>query len=389
MSLTTLVLSINTGSSSVRCALWRIGPHEEPLLRGHASSVGTEGVLTVTDGTGKVLLDEKRSFPDHRSALVELLEAFRMRQPLSEVVVGHRVVHGGPRHSTPVLIDAVLVQELRGLEPLAPLHQRPSIDGIEVCQERLPGRPQVACFDTAFHHGMPHVSRILPLPRDLYEAGILRYGFHGLSFEYLLAAVPAVRQGRSVLAHLGSGCSLAAVRDGQSVDTTMGLTPSGGLMMATRAGDLDPGVVLYLLRQRGLGADQLESLLDTRSGLLGLSGRTSDMRQLLDRGDSDSNAADAVAVFCHVARRHIGAMAASLGGIDQLAFTGGIGESAPPVRRQICDGLQHLGVEIEPGLNQENAPIVSRASSRCAVYVVATDEELVIARHAAFVSGPG
>jgi acetate kinase len=265
--------------------------------------------------------------------------------------------------------------------PFAPLHLPAEIAAIEAIAARMPDRPQVVCFDTAFHRDLPDVARRLPLPRAAWDAGIRRYGFHGLSYEYVLEQVGGAAAGRLVMAHLGNGVSLAAVRDGKPIDTTMGLTPTGGLMMGTRTGDIDPGALVHWMRAHDADVDALARLVDHESGLRGVSGGTSDMQALLDARATSAPAAEAVALFCWIARKHVGAMAASLGGLDTLVFTGGIGEHAAPVRAEICAGLEHLGVEIDPERNAANAASIGRPGRPCAVRIVPTDEDRMIARH--------
>lgn len=297
--------------------------------------------------------------------------------------VGHRVVHGGPDHSGPVLVDDALLAELRALVPLAPLHQPAALDSIDVARARLRDVTHVACFDTAFHRALPDVAQRLAVPEDWWRAGARRYGFHGLSYEHVLETLgPEDRRGRAVLAHLGSGASLAAVLDGRSRDTTMGLTPTGGLVMATRSGDLDPGVAAWALRTGSArDPETLEQLLDRDSGLRGISTTTGDMRILLDARAHDPRAALAVEVFVHELRKHVGAMAAVLGGMDLLVFSGGIGERSATIRAEVAAGLGHLGVELDAEANAAGRPMISAPGSRCRVRVVPADEEQVIARH--------
>jgi len=352
-----VVLCINCGSSSVKCAVYELGNGQENRLA--AVSV---------DGSG----------PD------ALEEALRVAEPFAATLTGagHRIVHGGPRHSEPSRIDDALVAELDAAIPFAPLHLPAALAGIEAVTRRHPGLPQVACFDTAFHRPMPETSWRLPLPFALAEAGVRRYGFHGLSYEYVVASIGADTLGRAVLAHLGSGASLAAVHAGRSVHTTMGFTPSGGIVMSSRSGDLDPGVLIYLTRELGYDASRLERLVDAESGLAALSGSISDMRALLERRDAgDERAALAVAVFCLEVRMQIGAYAALLGGLDTVVFTGGIGAHAAAVRTESCRGLDHLGLVLDDDRNAVAAPVISDADSRVSVRVLETDEDVVLARH--------
>jgi acetate kinase len=306
----------------------------------------------------------------------ELLAGKGLQRPSA---AGHRVVHGGPEHVQPALVDAALLASLHRIVPLAPLHLPAAIAGIEGVATRYPSLPQFVCFDTAFHAAMPEVARRLPLPDRFKE--IRRYGFHGLSYEYVMSALGPAAPSRIVIAHLGNGASLVAVKDGRAIDTTMGLTPAGGIVMGTRPGDLDPGVLFYLAREKGLGPDALEQLVDRESGLLAIGG-TSDMKTLLERSGSDPRAQLAVEMFGYSVRKAIGAFAAALGGLDLLVFTGGIGEHAAPVRAEACRGLEPFGIEVDAKRNAAHAAIISAASSRAVVRVVTTDEDAVIARHA-------
>ncbi len=357
-----VILCVNSGSSSLKGALYRIGRDEEEQLARSERPVDDAG---------------------HRAALEAVLDDLDTAGASAPRAAGHRVVHGGPRHVEPVLVDDALLDDLESVVGLAPLHLPPAITGIECVRERFPDLPQVVCFDTAFHEGMPERSRRLPIPSALAEAGIRRYGFHGLSYEYVVGAIGAQQLGRAVLAHLGNGASMVAVRGGVPIDTTMALTPAGGLMMSSRTGDVDPGVLVYLLRARGYDADSLEMLVERESGLLAVSGTSGDMRELLETRATDRNAALAVDMFCTRARAQIGAYAALLGGLDTLVFTGGIGERAAAVRAEICDGLSHLGIEIDRDRNAADAAIISTDDAACRVHVVETNEDVVIARHAA------
>jgi acetate kinase len=299
--------------------------------------------------------------------------------------IGHRIVHGGPHYAAPRRVTAEVIEELKRIAPLDPDHLPGEIALLRVFLARFPGVPQVACFDTAFHHDMPRAARLLPIPRRYDAAGIRRYGFHGLSYTYLLeelarVAGPEAARGRLVLAHLGSGASMAAVRAGQCMDTTMAFTPTAGLVMGTRSGDLDPGLLLHLMRSEGLDADKLDFLVNRCSGLLGVSGLSPDMKELLDREPTDPNAAEAVELFCHQARKYAAAMAAAAGGLDTLVFAGGIGERSASIRARICSGLAFLGVAVEPDRNAAHRPVISPEGSPVTVRVIPTDEEISIAR---------
>jgi len=376
------ILCLNGGSSSVKVALFALDAAETRLFVGAVE--GTDGGarrLWLRGTDGGLLADGRIDVAGADGAVHALLDALAAHGAGVPAAVGHRVVHGGPEHAAPERVDARLLAALRRLVPFAPLHLPVALAGIEAVAARLPGVPQVVCFDTAFHRGMPAVAQRLPLPRALWDAGIRRYGFHGLSYEYVVQAVGAAALGRAVIAHLGNGASLAAVRDGRSVDTTMGFTPAGGCMMGTRPGDLDPGVLVHLLAQRGYDAAALERLVERESGLRGVSGLTADMQTLLARRADEPGAREAVELFCYSVRKHVGALAAVLGGLDTLVFTGGIGEHAAPVREEICRGLEHLGIRLDARRNAAHAAVVSAAESRCTVRVVPTDEDLMIARH--------
>lgn len=353
-----VVLCVNGGSSSVKVALFRLTSAGETKLAGEVV--------------------ESRD-PDE--GIQKSLDLLKSRQlPLPDVV-GHRLVHGGPHHCRPQRIDAALLASLRLAVPFAPLHLPAEIRGIEAIAEYYPRLPQIACFDTGFHSHLPAVAKRLPIPWALYEQGIRRYGFHGLSYEYVVAALGAQLGRRAIIAHLGSGASMVAVENGEAVDTTMGLTPAGGFMMSTRTGDLDPGVIFHLV-DIGYSHTDLDRMLNHESGLVGVSGTSADMRALLARRASDPRASLAVEMFCYQARKTIGSLAAAMGGLDTLVFTGGIGEHAAPVRREICERLEHLGIAIDPSRNARGEPVISAGPSACTVRVVATDEERTIARHA-------
>jgi acetate kinase len=370
------VLCVNSGSSSLKVALYE---DETPIASGAVEGIGRgDGRLTIRDGAAHVLREEPGVFPDASAALRRALGAAGLPVPDA---AGHRIVHGGADHAAPERVTPQLLTALRTLVPLAPLHLPAALHGIDAVSAHFPEVPQVACFDTAFHRRMPAVAQRLPLPRALRAKGIERYGFHGLSYEYVVATLGAAKLGRAVIAHLGNGASLAAVRDGLPVDTTMGFTPTGGLMMGTRSGDLDPGVLVHLLVHEGYDAAAIERLVDHESGLLGVSGATSDMKALLETRATQPHAAEAVELFCHVLRKHIGAFAAVLGGIDTLVFTGGIGERAAPVREDTCRGLEHLGIQIDRTRNARHDQVISTPGSACTVRIVSTDEDLMIARH--------
>ena len=330
----------------------------------------------------KTVIDNQENLSDAHQCIAAIFAALDHSGLPPPAAAGHRIVHGGPRYTTPQTITGPLLQELRKLVPLAPLHLPSQIEIIQAISNHYPDLPQVACFDTAFHASMPEVARRLPLPRNLWDAGVRHYGFHGLSYEFIVQALGAEAQGRVIIAHLGNGASMAAVLNRKPLDTSMGLTPAGGFMMSTRSGDLDPGILLYLL-QAGYSSDKIEKIINHESGLLGTSGASSDMKTLLEKRTSDRLADEAIRMFCYGIRKFIGAYAAVLGGLDTLVFTGGIGEHAAPVREEICRGLDFLGIQVDPKQNAQNGAVISTPRSQCRVRVIATDEDLMIARHTA------
>ncbi len=378
------ILTINGGSSSIRFAVFEAGEKLERTLHGKVDGIGRSGMnLTCADAPGS----EARSVvatgqPSAAAFLMEWLEA----QPVFATVkaAGHRVVHG-MMHAKPERITPALLEELRQIMPSDPEHLPLEIELIEAISQRNPGLPQVACFDTAFHQTMPRVARLLPIPRRYEARGVQRYGFHGLSYAYTMEELarlgePAATEGRVILAHLGSGASMAAVRDGRSIDTSMGFTPTSGLPMSTRSGDLDPGLVGYLARTEKMSAAQFHEMVNHKSGLIGVSETSSDMRELLAHEATDIRAAEAVALFCYQAKKWVGSFTAALGGLDALVFIGGIGENAPVVRERICEGLGFLGIELDKPRNALNAPVISVPGGRVTVRVIQTNEEIMIAR---------
>ncbi|MGO9666011.1 MAG: acetate/propionate family kinase [Polyangia bacterium] len=380
------ILTINGGSSSIKLALFEAADSLPRVLEGGIERIG------LPDATFRVKgLNQADSFsrlvkaPDHTVAVAALMDWIEERGGRHALTaVGHRVVHGGPRYWKPERITGEMVEELHRLSPFDPDHLPEEILLTEAFHRRFPELPQVACFDTAFHHDLPRVAQLLPIPRRYEAQGVRRYGFHGLSYAFLMGelarlAGPKSAQGRVILAHLGNGASLAAVRDGKAVDTSMSFTPTAGVPMSTRSGDLDPGLVWYLARTEKMGAKEFNGMVNFQSGLLGVSETSSDMRELLDREAQDVRAAEAVALFCYQVKKWIGSFAAALGGLDTLVFAGGIGENAPPVRARICEGLGFLGIELEGPRNAANAGVISTAASRVAVRVIHTDEELMIA----------
>jgi acetate kinase len=381
-------LVVNAGSSSLKFCVYHRPPVEGWRLetRGQIEGIGTAPRLSAKDGADAPLADEAlaESVSDGRGALDALTAWLRGRLGGAPIVgVGHRVVHGGARYAAPTLVTPQVLAELRALVPLAPLHQPHNLAAIEAIAERLPGVPQVACFDTSFHCGRPAVAKLVPLPREIRARGVQRYGFHGLSYEYVASVLPEVApeiaDGRVVVAHLGSGASLCAMNRRKSVDSTLGFTTLDGLCMGTRPGALDPGVVLYLFQTLGLSAKEVETMLYKRSGLLGISGISNDMRNLLASDAPEARLAVDYFVYC--AAKEIGALAAVLGGIDGLVFTAGIGENSPEIRRGICEASAWLGVELDAEANERKGPRISKPASRVSVWVIPTNEELMIARH--------
>jgi acetate kinase len=382
------VLALNAGSSSIKFALFEMGDRDPPQrsLSGQIDHIGSaECELSFGGPEGRRRDRLPVGASDHRSAAEALIDWLEQRHGLETIdAAGHRVVHG-MGHEAPERITRDLLDKLRSIRPYDPDHLPREIELIEAFHESHPQLLQIACFDSYFHRTLPRVARILPIPRRFFNAGIERLGFHGLSYAYLVEelqrlASPRSAAGRVILAHLGSGASLAAVVDGRSVDTTMGFTPAGGLPMSTRPGDLDPGLAWRVMKTEGLGPEAVNRMIHEESGLLGVSGTSGDMRVLLDRQTEDPRAADAVELFCYQTRKGIGAYAAVLEGLDVLVFSGGIGEHAPEVRNGICRGLGFLGIELDETANAEGKPLISAPSSEVEVRVIPTDEELMIAR---------
>jgi acetate kinase len=376
-----IILCLNSGSSSLKFALYRIGDGEEVQISQGAAEVNDGQISRLWIHTPQKKIEKARNEISSHSTLLNALsiELKQLGLPHPDAV-GHRLVHGGPHHAAPEQVTEKLLRELGSLIPFAPLHLPEEIAGIEAIISNFGNLPQVACFDTAFHRSMPEVVQRFALPRALLDEGIRRYGFHGISYEYIMQILGAAPPSRLIIAHLGNGASMAAVKDGNPLDTTMGFTPAGGFMMGTRSGDLDPGIILYLLNEKHFSANQIADLVNNQSGLVGVSG-ISDMKMLLERRETSSDAAMAVQMFCYQLRKQIGAFAAALGGLDLLVFTGGIGEKAAPVRWETCGGLQHLGIKLERERNDANADLISTDDSECVVRVIPTNEDLMIARH--------
>jgi acetate kinase len=382
------IVVINAGSSSIKFALFVIDGQRdlERRFRGLLGGIGSDPYFAVKNDAGETI-DERDEWPrgspfNHTDAIRYILDWLMQAETDMRVIgAGHRVVHGGQTFDGPVRVDPAVLAQLEQLSPLAPLHQPHNLAGIRAVAEASPTLPQVACFDTAFHHGQPHLAHLFALPRKLTESGIRRYGFHGLSYEYIARRMPEYAHGvrRVVVAHLGSGASMCAMRDGHSVDSTMGFTAVDGLPMGTRTGALDPGVVLYLLQQRGYDAAKIEELLYEQSGLLGVSEISNDMRDL--EASDDPRAVEAIDLFVYQIVRYLGALTAVLGGLDALVFTAGIGENSPLVRRRVCAQASWLGITLDPAANDAGGPRISTPDSKVTVMVIPTNEERMIARH--------
>jgi acetate kinase len=386
--MTDAVLTINAGSSSLKFSVYRIEDDRPSLsAKGQVEGIGTSPRLVAEDAAGQQLV--QRRWPEDRG--LGHTEFFRviggwLREQFSDTAllgVGHRVVHGGVDYAVPVRVDAAVLAKLEALCPLAPLHQPHNLAGIRAVAAVQPDLPQVACFDTAFHRGHPELADWFALPRRFYDEGIRRYGFHGLSYEYIAHALPdlapEIAKGRVVVAHLGSGASMCAMHAGRSIDSTMGFTALDGLPMGTRCGALDPGVVLHLNRAYGMDADAIERLLYHDCGLKGVSGISNDMRDLL--ASDDPRAAQAIDLFVWRICRELGALTAVQGGLDGFVFTAGIGERSAEIRKRVCANAAWLGIELDPAANARGGPRISVESSRVAVYAIPTDEEQMIARH--------
>lgn len=386
MSSGACILTVNGGSSSIKFALYQMGAQPQKGLHGKIERIGSLGThFVIHDPTRKRQDDRSIGELDHRSAANFLLDWLDEQIGLSSITaVGHRVVNGGAKYREPHRITPEVLEELRRIGAYAPEHLPSEIDLIDIVDERMPRVPQLACFDTAFHRDMPRVARTLPIPRRFAAKGVERYGFHGLSYEFLmdeLARVAGVEaaKGRVILCHLGNGSSLVAVCNSKSVDTSMGFTPAAGVPMGTRSGDLDPGLVWYLAQTEHMTAQQFHRMVNKESGLLGVSETSSDLRDLLDLEASDVRAAEAVALFCYQVKKWIGAFAAALGGLDTLVFAGGIGENAPAIRARICKGLGFLGVHLDENRNEAGEPVISADQGHIQVRVIRTDEDVIIA----------
>jgi len=387
------ILTINRGSGTLKAGLYTAARPPALVASMKVDRASTpDARIKIADPSGEALLDSAIKHGATNSDLTAILEWLRENGYVANLAgIGHRLVHGGPRYTESQKITSEVLADLEKIAPLDPDHTPQAIQIIRFFIDRLPETPQVGCFDTAFHACLPKVARMYALPRHLYDEGVRRYGFHGLSCEYilqqLLAEDATLAAGRLIVAHLGNGASITAVHQGKSVDTSMGFTPLEGLVMATRSGDIDPAAVIYLQQRDHLSPHEIDALLNKQSGLLGLSGTSGDMRDLLEREARDDRAAEAVALFCYRAKKYVGAYAAALGGLDALIFAGGIGENAPRVRERICSGLEFLGLEVDPTLNRSNAPVISSKRNHATIQVIKTDEDIVIARHVLAIIG--
>jgi len=381
------ILALNAGSSTLKGALYRIGTEPQLELSIKVDRVGdSKNHIAISDQNGNLKFESEQPLSADGPPLAPIFEWLAANGYVSRLAaVGHRVVHGGMQFQKPQRISPDILQELEKLKPLDPDHLPAALAGIRFIAAKFADVPQVACFDTSFHHTIPRIASRYAIERCYYDEGIRRYGFHGLSYEYILQELREMEgdgaDGRVIAAHLGSGASMAALHDGRSVDTSMGFTPLEGLVMSTRSGDIDPGALLYLIEQEKMPPRELDRNLNKESGLLGVSESSGDMRTLLEKAGRDPRAAEAVDLFCYRAKKYVGAYTAALGGLDILVFTAGIGERAPAIRQRICEGLEFLGIELDPKRNEENAAVISTPQSRIKVRVIPTNEELMIVRH--------
>jgi acetate kinase len=377
------VLALNSGSSSLKFGLYLVGTSRtEMLISGEAQSIGDEkGKFYARDSGDNALFSETVSIPSQREAIVRIGRLLADSKMPAPAAIGHRIVHGGPKLRRHCFIDDSVLRQLEAATAFAPLHIPSALSVIRFAQEHFPGLPQVACFDTTFHAELPEVARVLPISKELQLEGIHRYGFHGLSCESIVHQLGNGLPNRLVIAHLGNGASVTAVKGGKSIDTSMGFTPTGGVIMGTRSGDLDPGVLVYLMREKKFDATTLEELVDRRSGLMGISGVGSDMRRLREAASSNVDARLAIQMFCYSVRKQVAAMIAALDGVDLIVFTGGIGENDGEARAAICGGLTWIGVGLDEARNRSANNPINDPGSRCSVHVLASQEDEQIARH--------
>jgi acetate kinase len=380
------ILCLNAGSSSLKFALYDLRDLDHVAMSGSADKIGMKRSRLRIEWRGQSPLEDETTFSTHEQAVLAILTTISHERLSVPTACVHRIVHGGPRLVEPALIDERVTLELKRLVSLAPLHIPNELAVIETTAHAYPKVPQIACFDTAFHQRMPEIAKRLPLPRSLWDEGIRRYGFHGLSYESIVSQLDKKIKGRSIVAHLGNGCSMVALKDCVPLDTTMGLTPTGGLMMGTRSGDLDPGVLFYLMRKSAGHAYNstlhVEDILNHESGLLGVSGISRNMADLLKEEPDSVAAKESIELFCYCARKFIGSLSVVLGGLDHLVFTGGMGENSPDIRRRICEGPSILNIRLDPVQNESNSQVISHESSGCFVRVQHTDENLMMAKHA-------
>ena len=382
-----IVLALNSGSSSLKFGLYRVGAARlEVLLSGEAESIGSNtGKFSAIDSREQEVAAEVRHFANQSDAFARIALLLSSANVPTPTAIGHRVVHGGAGLRVHCAIDDAVLRQLKAAATFAPLHAPAALAVIDLSRKHFPGLPQVACFDTTFHATMPDVARVLPIPRALQAEGVQRYGFHGLSCESIVRQLagdtPERVPDRLVIAHLGNGASVTAVKHGKSIDTSMGLTPTGGVIMGTRSGDIDPGVLIYLLREKKYAAATLEKLLNQQSGMIGISGISSDMRRLHEAAPTNAHARLAVLMFCYSVRKQIASMIAALDGVDRLVFTGGIGENDAEVRASICAGLSWIGMSLDESRNQSGTNPINTPASRCAINVLSAEEDKQIARH--------
>ena len=385
-----VVLALNSGSSSLKFGLYCVESLQiKTLLSGEVESIGDRNSkFHAHDTHGNTVHSETVSIPGLQEAIIRIRRLLDDTGMPAPATVGHRIVHGGPKLRQHCLIDDVVLRQLEAACAFAPLHTPSALSVIRFAREHFPDLPQIACFDTSFHAELPEVARVLPVSRELRSEGIQRYGFHGLSCESILHQLANDLPSRLIIAHLGSGASVTAVKGGKSIDTSMGLTPTGGVIMGTRSGDIDPGVLIYLMREKKFDTAMLEELINHRSGLQGISGVGSDMRRLHEAASSNADARLAIQMFCYSVRKHVASMITALGGVDMLVFTGGIGENDAEVRVEICKGLSWIGISLDEARNQSANNPISDSKSRCAVLVLASQEDEQIARHAATLIQP-
>ena len=383
------VLALNSGSSSLKFGLYRVGPARvEALLSGEAEAIGARtGKFSAQNDRGDAVLSETSPIPSQQEAIIRIGRLLADSAMPAPAAIGHRIVHGGPQLLQHCRIDDAVLRQLEAASAFAPLHTPAALAVVRFAREHFAGLPQAACFDTAFHAGLPEMARVLPIAKELWAQGIRRYGFHGLSCESIVHQLADDLPDRLIIAHLGNGASITAVKAGKSVDTSMGLTPTGGVIMGTRSGDLDPGVLIYLMREKKFDAQMLEELVDRRSGLVGISGVGSDMRILHQAARANPDARLAIEMFCYSVRKEMAAMAAALDGVDRVVFTGGIGENDAEVRAAICAGLSWIGIKLNEARNQAANNPISEAGSRCTAQVLASREDQQIARHTAALTG--